>query len=488
MRSYQGFVLSLGLFLQVPFAQAFAQDPTTPPEDSGVAPAPNPAPTPVTPPTKPAPQGTAPVTPGKILPPGAPRTKKKVVKKKVAPGSLPLQTTASVNPLDAAVVGEAQVLPKNVFRGRYILKTVSATKGYDGAGEEQDLGASLSAVGHAAVLEYGITDRWVFQLIAPYTSSNELVINANKFKTSQVYAEQYAKFVGEVAPTLIQNGICADLASCRTAIDNGLALGTATPVELPSGETATVGANVPIRDAINSIILKSIEPGAGKEGLGDVQVGIGYNAINTSVNVFTIGLGMRFPSGLFSNVASAYRAPGAGFLATGLLLKYDLRLTPVIISWSHQAEYSLNKAKRMRSSLLSPGFLNGQDPTTNDPDIPGAGDGSPNEMMIERKGVYHLGYTRIAYTLGHMTNYLKPVAIYGFWGYSVDPEYHNQGSLYKEKEQLYTAALGFSVDGLAMNPIIPASFTYKHEVAVGGRNAFLAPDSDLFQFSVYYKF
>ncbi|RYZ67073.1 MAG: hypothetical protein EOP09_11650, partial [Proteobacteria bacterium] len=440
MRSYQGIVLSLGLSILIPYPKALSQEETAPPES---------APTPSSPPNAnstpaqvpPTPQSATPLTPAPSSGVKSPvpktsgskvpsKTKsRKKAKKKILTDSL--QNKRGTSELDAAIVGEAQTLPKNVFRARYILKTVEGSKGYDSAGKEEDLGATLSAVGHALTLEYGITDRITLQIVAPYTSSNELVINANKFKQSKVYEEQYSKFMDEVIPALVQRRVCVDAAACRIAIDSGLALATATPVELPSGETATVGANVPIRDAINSIILKSVEPTGGKAGLGDVQVGLGYNVYNSPRNVLTIGLGMRFPSGLFSNVANAYRAPGAGFMTGGILFRYDLRLTPVVFSLSHQAEYSLNKAKRTRSSLLSPNFLNGDDPTNDDPTVVGSGDGIPNEMMIERKGIYHEGFARLSYALGHMTSYLKPFAVYGYYNYSVDPEYHNLGHLYK---------------------------------------------------------
>jgi hypothetical protein len=70
----------------------------------------------------------------------------------------------------------------------------------------------------------------------------------------------------------------------------------------------------------------------------------------------------------------------------------------------------------------------------------------------------------------------------------VDPEYHNQGHLYRKKEELYSASYAISVDGLALNPVIPASFQYKRDIAIGGRNALIAPDSHFFQLNGYYKF
>jgi hypothetical protein len=391
-------------------------------------------------------------------------------------------------PIDNVIVGEAQVLPKNVFRLRYIMRNATADKGYDSAGKEFSAGASLNIAGHAFVTEYGITDRLNFQMIVPYTSSNELAINAVEFKRSAEYGRQFSKLVDAVTPSLIARGICGDAAQCRTAIDNGLALGIATPIELPSGETATVGANVPIREAANSIILKAIEPAAGKTGLGDIQFGLGYNFYSSPRNVLTAGLGLRIPSGLFSDVASAYRAPGSGFLSGGLLFRYDLRMNPVIFSFSHQAEYSLNKAKRSRTSMINPRYLNAEDPTLDDPSIPGSGDGIANDYLIERKGVYHEGFGRLAFALGSITRWLKPAAVYGFFNYSVDPEYQNQGHLYSKKKELYSTAFAASIDGLAMDPMIPVSFTYRREIAIGGRNATLAPNSDYYQFNFYYKF
>lgn len=390
--------------------------------------------------------------------------------------------------VDAVIVGEAQVLPKNVFRMRYILRDVKSDKGYDNAGKESKVGATLNVKGHAFVLEYGLADRWTLQMVTPYTSSNELAINANTFKKSPEYAKQYQKLMDAVIPRLIAKGLCSTAENCRTAIDSGLSLGIATPIELPTGETATVGANVPIREAANSIILKALEPSDGKAGLGDIQFGAAYNAYTSPRNVGTIGLGIRIPTGNFMDVASAYRAPGSGYTAVGIRFLYDLRLSPVIISLSHTMEYSLTKAKKSRSSLLNPKFLNAGNPTIDDGDVAGAGDGELNNGLIERKGVYHEGFTRAAYALGSLHRWLKPVAVYGYYGWIVNPEQQNEGHLYSKKYELYTASFAFSVDGLAMDPMLPVSFTYRRELAIGGRNATIAPSSDYYQFNFYYKF
>lgn len=496
MRSFHGTVFCVSLLTGLSSVQGMAQDETvpTPPlqaPEAATAPAVVP-PVPATAPTQ-APKTLLPkapgVSPGKNVAPAKAKLKKirKKTKKKAMGDSL--QAKRGVNQLDAAVVGEAAVLPKNVFRARYIFRSVDGERGYGSDAKKQDVGATISAVGHALALEYGLSDRWVLQLIAPYTSTNELTINANKFRQSKQYGQTYDAFVKSIAPSLIAANKCADLDSCRAQIDNeNLAIGVSTPIELPTGETTTIGGSVPIRQAIDSIILKAIEPKTGKTGLGDIQLGLGYNAINTPRNVFTVGLGMRFPSGLFSNVADAYRAPGSGFLAAGLLLRYDLRLTPVVLSMSHQAEYSLNKAKRTRSSLLEPNFLNGQDPTGDNPQIPGGGDGIPNEGQIERKGIYHTGYARAAFAMGYLWSFLNPLAIYGYFNYSVDPEYHNFGHLYRKKEELYSVSYSASIDGLAMSPMIPASLTYKRDIAIGGRNALIAPNSHYIQLNGYYKF
>jgi hypothetical protein len=517
MRSYQGIFLCLGLIVSTTGANAFAQEedpaqspPETPATPTDNAPLEAPPPLAVPPPspvkTQPktaprkgaVPNSTSPLNPGTgVAAPAAgaaPLDKskagklkqiRKVKRKETAEALIKRRGSTSI---DNVIVGEAQVLPKNVFRLRYIMRTASGDKGYDSAGKEFSAGASLNITGHAFVAEYGITDRIVLQMITPYTSSNELAINANEFKKSAEYGRQFEKLVDTVTPSLIARGLCSDAAQCRAAIDNGLALGVATPIELPSGETATVGANVPIREAANSIILKAVEPAAGKSGLGDIQFGLGYNFYSSPRNVITAGLGLRIPTGLFSDVASAYRAPGSGFLATGLLFRYDLRLNPVVFSFSHQAEYSLNKAKRSRSSMINPRYLNTEDPTNDDENIVGAGDGVSNDYIIERKGIYHEGFGKVAYALGSLTRWLKPVAVYGYYSYIVDPEYQYQGHLYSKKRELYTASYAFSIDGLAMEPMIPVSFTYRREIAIGGRNASLAPDSDYFQFNFYYKF
>lgn len=533
MRSYQGLFLCLGLTVQSSQAWAFVQEevpePTAPSDGSAPANPPvstQPAvPAPVAPkvpaapvvtpgtkipnapgipsgakaPAKPGqvqtvPNSTSPKAPG-VNPQGLPGAKGKITNSKLSPRKAKQKATAEslikrrgATDVDSVIVGEAQVLPKNVFRFRYILRDIATEKGFDSAGKEFSAGASLTAKGHAFVLEYGLSDNWVVQLIAPYISSNELGINANEFKRSQAYEREYKKLVEAVTPGLLAKGLCTSAETCRTAIDNGLALGVGTPIELPSGESAFVNANVPIREAANSIILNAVKPSEGKVGVGDVQFGLGYNVYSSPRNVATVGLGIRLPTGEYTDVPNAYREPGSGFTSAGLRLLYDFRWSPVIFSLSHTLEYSLTKAKKSRSSILDPNYLNPGDPTVDDPEIPGAGDGVPNDGEIERKGIYHEGFTRVAYALGSLHRWMKPVAAYAYYGWIVDPEYHNLGHLYSKKYELYTASFAMSIDGLAMTPMFPMSFTYRREMAVGGRNVTLAPNSNFFQVNFYFKF
>ncbi|MBC7661489.1 MAG: hypothetical protein H7249_17470 [Chitinophagaceae bacterium] len=505
MRSYQRFFLCASLLTQTAYSWAYAQD-EVPAPSSAASPAETPPASPKSK-AKPAPLAplqitdealpTSPSAPNPGVPPAAPASgvESNIPKGKNARTKIKLKQTGEAvlrqrkaSNFDVAITGEAQTLPKNVARVRYILRSAHGDKGFDNAGKTQNIGASVTAVGHAFVAEYGLTDRFVLQMITPYTSNNHLSINANTFKQSKQYATQYQKIVDIVTPTLISRGICASPAACRTAIDKGLALGVATPVELPTGEVATVGANVPIREAANSLILNGVEPSDGRTGLGDIQFGLGYNFLNTPMQILTLGLGLRVPTGAFTSVSDAYRAPGAGFLASGLIMKYDLKLNPVILSVSEQIEYALSKAKRTRTSLLDPKFLNAADPHSNAPDIAGAGDGVSNDGKIERKGVYHEGYMRAAYALGTVSKHLKAGAVYAYYGWIIDPEHQNQGQLYQAKHELYTASYAFSIDGLALDPIIPATFSYRHEMPIAGKGLVVATTSDFYQVNLYYKF
>ncbi len=503
MRTYQGIFLCWGVLAQASQAWAFVQTeapfpsetPATAPSGALKAPravtlpSPSSLPSPAADETAPAPTSTqAPLAPNNSMSPSTTAKGAAIRKgKRREPNDSILKRRGTVDP-NVAIVGEAQTLPKNVIRIRYILQNAQADKGYDSAGKEYQAGISLNALGHAFVAEYGLSDRLVFQMITPFTGKNSLTINANEFKKSQGYEREYQKLVDAVTPTLIANGKCQTAEQCRTAIDSGLALGIATPIELPSGEKATVGANIPINAAMDSIILKAIEPGEGKTGVGDIQFGLGYNVYSSQRNMLTLGLGLRVPTGAYTNVASAYRPLGSGFITSAYLLKYDLRFRPIIFSLSHQMEYSLTKAKLSRSSLINPKFLNDEDPTSDDPEIAGAGDGVPNAGIVERKGVYHEGFARVAFALGALTRYLKPAAVYAYGGWSIDPEYHNLGHLYLKKRELYTASYAMSLDGLYLDSHIPLNLHYKHDIAIGGRNALVAPSVDTFQLSAYYKF
>lgn len=425
-------------------------------------------------------------------PPKAPAGKaiKSIKKKKRKETSDSIVKRRGVESPGYVLVGEAQLLPANVLRMRYVFQNVVGTQGFDENGQAEDVGAVLNAAGHAFALEYGITDRLVLQVIVPVVGANNLSINANKFRKSDEYEEQYQKLVEAVAPALQAKGLCSDVGDCRTKIDAGLALGVDTPVELPTGEQAVIPANVPLKNAADSVILKALEPASGKTGLGDVQVGVAYNVFSSPRQNLTLGIGVRLPTGEYTDVPAAYRAPGAGFTTLGFLARYDIRiLNPILISLGNQTEQHITQAVRRRSSILDPTQLNAADPATDDPAIAGEGDGVDNNAPITRKGVLNNGFVKGFFALGAFGRFLNPASIFGSFNWKLDSPYEKEGDdEYGEVSQLFTASYGLTIDGLGLQPRIPISFTYQHDTPVAGKNVLIAPQIDTFQLILYYKF
>lgn len=389
------------------------------------------------------------------------------------------------------LVGDAQLLPAKVLRFRYILQNVTGNQGFDSKGKAYDVGATLNAAGHAFAMEYGITDRLSLQFIVPVVGANNLAIDANKFRQSDEFEEEYQNLVEAVTPALEARGLCSGVAGCRSAIDGGLALGVDTPVELPTGEIVTIAANVPLKEAADSVILKAVEPASGKTGLGDVTVGFGYSVFSSPRQIVTLGLGVRLPTGEFTNVPAAYRAPGSGFTTLGLVARYDLRIfNPLMLSISNQTEHHLTSAVRNRSSILNSTELNTADPTVDDPAIAGEGDGIANDAPIVRKGVLNSGSVKVSFALGSIARFLNPVAIYGAYGWKIDPAYEreNDDDSYREKSELYTASYAVAIDGLGLQPRIPLNISFQRDTPIAGKNVLVAPNLDIYQFILYYKF
>ncbi len=387
------------------------------------------------------------------------------------------------------VGGEAQVLPARILRFRYVLQNISGAKGYDEKGKSYESGASINITGHSFIAEYGITDRLSLQFIVPVTGSSNLGIDAKKFRKTAEYEKQYRLLVEGVAPSLQQGGFCKDYTSCRQLIDNGLALGVDTPFELPTGEVAIVPSKVPIKNVADSLIMKALEPANGKTGLGDITIGLGYNIVTTPKHVFTVGLGLRMPTGDYTDVPIAYRAPGSGFTTLGLLLRYDYRIVnPLVFSIGTQSEYHVINAVRKRSSALNPTQLNSADPTVDNPAIAGKGDGVANNTKIERKGVLNAGSTSLIFALGAWTSYLNAFVTFAALNWEIDPASHQGALSVKDKSESYYGTSGLSINGLSLQPRIPVIFTYSHTTAVAGKNSIVTPDADVYQFIFFYKF
>lgn len=385
-----------------------------------------------------------------------------------------------------AAIGEGQTLPQNVVRLRLPYNHVTARSGFDKDGKRQDLGLKLNAVASAFVLEYGATSRLTVQLLAPYILSNELGLDANRFRQSAIYREKAAAFAGGVAKKLQAQGICPSPAACSQLIESGYALPVDTAVTLPTGEALTVKAGVPVKIYADALVVGAARPLAGRTGLGDVELGGLFSFVRTYNFGIAAGAGLRLPTGSFADVPSGQRGTGRGTVDLGLRFNADASPTPGLwFSYQNQAELVLRKGKKRRTSLLDDSQLNAAD-AASDASVAAGADGKPNEQAYERRGVRNVGFVKVGWGLGNVAPALSLVGLQAQFKYAVQAEEFLDG-VSQGPRQTSTAALGgVTLDGLAYQ--VPAQLAFDHEVPVSGANQTLATTVDLVTLKAFYKF
>lgn len=369
-----------------------------------------------------------------------------------------------------AAIGEGQTLPKGVLRVRIPYNYATAASGFDKDGNKRDAGLTLRASGTAFVLEYGATGNLSLQLLAPYVLSNELGLDADRFRKSDVYKKNYDEFLAGLGAKLQAQGICPSADACAQLIEGGYALPADTPVVLPSGETVVVKAGVPVKAYADSIVVGAARPAAGRTGLGDVELGFLYALFKRYDAGLSIGAGLRFPTGSFGDVPSAQRATGRG--TTDLGIRFNADVSPfkgVWLSYQNQAELMLIAAEKTPSSLLDNNEL-----------------AEADAQKFERKGVRNLGFFKLGWGLGNITQSLAPI------GVQTQLKYARQSKEYLDGEPVGDPANSMSLlggavfDALAYR--IPLQLQYDHEVPLSGANVTLAPTVQLLTLKAYYRF
>lgn len=403
----------------------------------------------------------------------------------------PQSSTNETKPFYAAGP-EGKTLPENVLRVRIPVRQASANSGFDADGNKQDLGLTLSATGAALVVEYGVSDALSIQLLAPFVVRNEVGLDGDTFRRSKVYQEKYTAFVQKAAALMAQKGLCSSVQACVTAIEAGKDLPVDTPVPLPSGEVLIVKAKTPVKDAADSLVVRAATPASGKIGLGDMELGALY-ALSTEKSplleapvYISIGGGLRFPTGQFKDVPSAYRNTSRGTLDAALRTNVDYNpCAGLFLSWQNQAEVMLVKGKKNKTSLVDNTQLNSADPTSAAALAAGS-DGKANEQSFSRKGLRHIGFLKAAWGLGNINSDLSPIGTNVQWKYDVDGVEALEGVSQGGRAQQSNLSAGLSLDGLAYK--VPAQVDFDYEVPVSGANKALAARVFSLTLKGYYRF
>lgn len=389
------------------------------------------------------------------------------------------------------MLGEAQTLPEKVLRARYIRRNLVGNQTFEEGGNKKDIGIDAVINVNAYVLEYGLTDKLSLQLLIPQVASNQVTINAEKFSKSKAYAKRYQELMDEVVPFLISEGQCADAATCYEKINNqAYAIPTNSPIKLPTGEDYTVQGGIPVERAAYSLITNAAKPQDGKTGISDILIAALYNVYNSQTQMFSVGGGLRLPTGKGDDEKS-YNRTGSGFTTLGIALKYDFRISdPLMLSFSNQTEIHLKNARWKRYSLIDPDQLNEADPNSlgADSGIPGDGDGVSNNYEVSRKVPLNTGFLRLAYALGDLNPILSSLSVLGYYGWNFDPESYYDGQAQQDGARSTSITYALAFDGLGLNPRIPVGVSVSQERMLTGENVAIADVSTYLNLIFYYKF
>jgi hypothetical protein len=299
--------------------------------------------------------------------------------------------------------------------------------------------------------------------------SSQVHLDGGKFAQSDTYQGHYDSFVGTVAAKLQAQGLCPSPQACTRLINDGYALPVDTPVTLPSGETLTLKAGVPVRDYGNSLVVGAIRPQSGRTGLGDVEIGGLYMFYQRYNADLAAGVGFRLPTGSFENVPSSQIPTGRGTLDLGIRFNADYSpMRGVWLSFQNQTEMMVLKGKRKETSLLDDSETLGDDQT------------------FERRGLRHLGFFKAAWGLGNLDQALAPLGVLGEYKYALQPEEYLDGVSQGPRQTGESLLFGALIDGLAYR--LPVQVEYDYELPVSGTNEPIAETIQLLTLKAYYKF
>lgn len=423
-----------------------------------------------------------------------------------------------------AVLPTGKTLPKGIYRIEVpTAYTFGSGNGYGSSGKVVDNGFWMQRWMMGAALHYGISDRVSIGIGVPFVISNQMGLDGNVFAAnSQFFSKYYNQAINHSAAYLASVGQCGGtFASCQNEIlNNNFATAVNSQIVLPTGEIQPIYAGIPVKDQARNIVVNSAIPQDGETGIGDIQIGILWDAVNERTSwrkapfFFSFGGGLRFPTGKF-NIPMAFRQTGGdgtlllpgGTLDGIIRWNFDYEATEgVYLSWQNTMEYSFTKATLNRSSMKNPGTFNTANPAALQPGFPplyNHGDGVANAMTFERRGVRFFGFLQTNWGLGNVSNALKPVALYAQGKYNITSQNYLNGTpvyLFQDQfylndttgtihpnygpPQAYSVVGGIKFSGLPY--MVPVEFSTEYEYIFYGRNMFIAPMNILMVLALYF--
>lgn len=264
---------------------------------------------------------------------------------------------------------EGKTLPEGVARIRLPYQMANGSTAYDKDGNKSESIVKYSATGGAFVFEYGLSDKLSLQWKTDYYLNQSTTLNTGSDAYGDTKSKAYAaasasnatlaaiskatgiaitdqasltaalraSFVGGC----VSKGV-GDAATCATLYENGTLPSGTTGVSAKAYTTNLAGAT---ESAISSGIASAAESTGGR-GLGDTIVGLLYEAYNTDSFFFSVGGGVRLPTGKRDKAVNELDTT-RGAYELGLRLNLDyLPIQWFMLSWQNQSEGGIASTKR----------------------------------------------------------------------------------------------------------------------------------------------
>ena len=110
-------------------------------------------------------------------------------------------------------------------------------------------------------------------------------------------------------------------------------------------------AKEPVARSIDSLLMRPTTPIDGTTGIGDITLGGLYNFYADDKLSLSAGIGLKIPTGQFTDVPSGQRATGGGVTDAGLRFNIDyLYAKWGVIAIQHQFEQMIAKGTQVKDS------------------------------------------------------------------------------------------------------------------------------------------